>query len=135
MYGHIYSHLDFCNGPFTEIPKYQIDRLQRIQNRSASIVADVSHDQPSKEILRSQHWLPIHARVMFKILLLTFKTKCGTAPIYIRELFTTGQGRYRLRSIDENNFNNPRDRTKMADRSIHVAAIGPKWWNAHLKDS
>ncbi|KAH3788696.1 hypothetical protein DPMN_166844 [Dreissena polymorpha] len=65
--------------------------------------------------------------VMFNIVLLKLTTKGGPAPTYKREQFTTRQCGSGLRSVDENTFNFPRNRTKNADRSI--AVIGQKWWN------
>ena len=123
MHGLIYSHLYFCSGFLTEISKYQIDRLQRVKKRAARIVIDVPHSQPCNEILRPLLWLTINARVMFNVLVLMFRTKCETASTYIRELFTTGERRYR--SSDKKDFDIPRTLTKMTDRSI--AVIGPKW--------
>jgi hypothetical protein len=119
---------------FVDIPNYQIDRLQRVQNRAARIVTNASFDQSSKDILKSLHWLPVRARIMFKILVMVFRVIHGTAPVYLQQLFTRNQSRYRLRSTDEINLNIPRTRTRMADRSI--AITGPKWWNSlpnHLK--
>lgn len=134
VHGLVHSHLDFCNGLFVDIPNYQIDRLQRVQNRAARIVTNASFDQNSKDILKSLHWLPVRARIMFKILVMVFRVIHKTAPVYLQQLFTRSQSRYKLRSTDEINLNIPRTRTRMAERSI--AVTGPKWWNAlsnHLK--
>ena len=38
VHGLIHSHIDFCNGLFSDIPAYQIDRLQKVQNKAARIV-------------------------------------------------------------------------------------------------
>ncbi|KAH3897131.1 hypothetical protein DPMN_021316 [Dreissena polymorpha] len=43
----------------------------------------------------------------------------------------TEEGQCGLRSIDDYDFNIPRSRINMAERSI--AVVGPKWWNALLK--
>jgi hypothetical protein len=55
----IHSHLDFCNGLFADIPAYQLDKLQRVQNYAARIVTGAAYYQSSAEILKSLHWLPI----------------------------------------------------------------------------
>lgn len=65
---------------------------------------------------------------MFKILVTVFRVINGTAPAYLKEMFTPLQGRYQLRSKSELCFTVPRRRTKLADRSL--AVVGPKWWNA-----
>ena len=64
VHGLVQSHIDFCNGLFTDIPAYQ--------NQAARIVANSSFYRPSVEILKSLHWLPVKARIMFKILVTVF---------------------------------------------------------------
>jgi hypothetical protein len=128
IHGLVHSHIDFCNGLFVDIPDYQINKLQRIQNYAARVTLDVSYDKPSSELLKQLHWLPVKARVKFKILVTVFRVINGTAPAYLREMFTLLQGRYQLRSKSELCFAVPRRRTKLADRSL--AVVGPKWWNA-----
>ena len=132
VHGLVHSHIDFCNGLFTDIPAYQIDRLQKVQNQAARIVANSSTYRPSVEILKSLHWLPVKARIMFKILVTVFRVVQGTAPIYLSSMFKRAQGHYRLRSSNEIRFTVPRTRTRAADRSI--AVVGPKWWNALPND-
>ena len=132
VHGLIHSHIDFCNGLFSDIPAYQINRLQKVQNKAARIVSNSSADQPSVEILKSLHWLPVRARVMFKILVTVFRVVQGTAPVYLGSIFKRVQGNYRLRSTNEIRFIVPRTRTRVADRSI--ATVGPKWWNALPND-
>ena len=128
VHGLIHSHIDFCNGLFSDISAYQIDRLQKVQNKAARIVSNTSDDQPSVQILKSLHWLPVRARVMFKILVTVFRVVQGTAPGYLGSMFKRVQGNYRIRSSNEIRFIAPRTRTKVADRSI--TTVGPKWWNA-----
>ena len=127
VHGLVHSHIDFCNGLFTEIPAYQINKLQRVQNHAARVVLSSSHDQPSAVLLKQLHWLPVKARIMFKVLVMVFRVINGTAPVYLREMFAPTQGRYRLRSQSDIYFHIPRRRTRMADRSF--AVVGPKWWN------
>ena len=87
MQGLIHSHIDFCNGLFSDFPAYQIDRLQKVQNQAARIVSNSSPDQPSTDILKSLHWLPVRARVLFKILVTVFRIVQGTAPTYLGSMF------------------------------------------------
>ena len=39
-------------------------------------------------LLRGLHWLPVNARIQFKILLITFKAIHGLAPKYLCDLLT-----------------------------------------------
>ena len=61
-------------------------------------VSNSSADQPSVEILKFLHWLPVRARAMFKILVTVFRVVQGTAPVYLGSMFKRVQGNNRLRS-------------------------------------
>ena len=93
------KYVDFCNGLFSDILAYQIDRLQTVQNKAVRIVSNSSADQPSVEILKSIHWLPVRSRVMFKILVTVFRVVQGTAPVYLGSVFKCVQGNYRRDSV------------------------------------
>jgi len=112
------------------IPKFQPTKstnYSESKNHAARVVMNASYEQPSAELLKELHWLPVKARVMFKVLVIVFRVINGTAPVYLREMFVPTRQRYRLRSQSDTNFNIPRRRTKLADRSM--AVVGPKWWN------
>lgn len=135
VHGLIHSHLDFCIGLFADIPAYQLD----VQNYAARIVTRAAYYQSSAEILKSLHWLPIRARIMYKVIVTVFRVANGTAPLYLRKLFTKCQSQYRkrLRSSSSSHirFDIPSTNSKLADRSL--AIMGPKWWNSlpdYLKD-
>jgi hypothetical protein len=129
VHGLIHSHIDFCNGLFTDIPAYLVNKLQKVQNQAARVVP---YGHPTTEILKALHWLPVRARIMFKILVTVFRTVQGTAHSYLRCLLNRVQGKYRLRFTDDIQFAVPKTRTKIADRSI--AVVRPKWWNALPRD-
>jgi len=63
----VHSKLDYCNSLYYNLPEYQLNRLQLIQN---SLSRAVVRAHPS---LRSLHWLKIKERVVYKILSLTYK--------------------------------------------------------------
>ena len=127
MHGLVLSHLDFCNGLYAEIPAYQLKRLQKLQHRAARIVTRASYDQPIKPILKSLHWLPVEARVKFKILVTVYKCLNGTAPVYLQNMLTVEQSPYSLRSSQGVMLKIPRVRTKLAEKSF--SSVGPRWWN------
>ena len=127
VHGLVHSHLDFCNALFADLPAYQLDRLQRVQNHAARVVMNATYEERSIDLLKALHWLPIRARIMFKILVLVFRVHQGYAPLYIQSLFKRNTKCYRLRSTSDIQFEIPKTRIKIADRSI--AIVGPKWWN------
>ena len=77
------------------------------------------------------HWLPIRGRILFKILLITYKAVHGHAPNYIKELIKFKKpGKYNLRSNSDNlllEIEKVKTYTTLGDRAFQVAA--PKLWN------
>ena len=82
----ITSRLDFCNSILYNLPNKQIERLQRIQNQAARMLKRIPRRNHITPILRELHWLKIHDRIIFKILILTLKAVNNTAPEYLCDL-------------------------------------------------
>ena len=49
-------------------------------------------------VLRQLHWLPINQRIVFKVLLITFKITNGYAPSYLSSLLESYKPKGALRS-------------------------------------
>ena len=64
---------DYCNSLLYDVPKYQRDKLQRIQNTATRMITGAHSSDPITPLLKSLHWLPAEARIHFKILLITYK--------------------------------------------------------------
>ena len=69
------SRLDYCNSLLYGVPECKHKELQRIQNIAARVVKLMRCSPGSRmtPVLKSLHWLPIKSRIIFKILLLTYK--------------------------------------------------------------
>jgi hypothetical protein len=80
------SKLDHHNSLLYGIPKYQTDKLQRIQNASARIIAKTQKQDHITPVLKELHWLPVTERIVYKTLLLTFKCLNAEGPTYLEEL-------------------------------------------------
>ena len=79
------------------------------------------------------HWLPVKARMQFRILLITFKAIHGLAPKYLFDLLTFQSSLYNLRSSDSILLSMPAARSKtLGDRAFMVAA--PRLWNSPPKE-
>ena len=83
----ILSRLDYCysNGLLSSIPNAQLVRLQRLQNWAARLVFQVRRDTPPDPLLCNLHWLPVKQRIIFKLLLLVYKSLNNHAPKYLSD--------------------------------------------------
>ena len=103
---------------------------QRVQNTAARPIFQESRFCHITPLLKSLHWLPMKYRMVFKIILITFKAIHDLVPAYISELISVRDtGRYDLRSNDGLLLAPCRGKTltTLGDRSFHAAA--PKLWN------
>ena len=129
VHAFITSHLDYCNSLLAGIPDIEISRLQRLQNASARIITRSKRHDHITPVLYNLHWLPVHLRIHFKILLIMFKCSTGNAPSYLRNLIVPYAPTRRLRSATQNLFVIP----KVFSRSYGertFSFIGPYLWNA-----
>jgi hypothetical protein len=76
-----------------------VSKLQRVQNATARLVMDIRKHAHITPVLFELHWLPVYARIQFKVLLLTFKAIHNLAPSYIKDLIEIkSKSSYCLRS-------------------------------------
>ena len=67
------SRLDYCNSLFRSLTKFNLHRLQSIQNSAARIVTNSSKYTRITPVLWKIHWLPVHFRSEFKLATLVYK--------------------------------------------------------------
>ena len=123
VHAFVTSKLDSCNGVLTGLPDKEINKLQRVQNAAASLVAGAKKQEHIKPVLQTLHWLPIRARIDFKILLITYKALNDQAPDYISEILAKYKPTRKLCSADKNLLIVPRTNSKhYGDRAFSAAA-------------
>ena len=134
VHAFVSSRLDYCNALLIGISGRSLQKLQYVQNSAARVLMRVRKHQHITPILHTLHWLPIHARIEYKILLHTHHCVHGAAPTYLTELLTPHTSS-RTRSGQQHRLAPPRTRLKtMGDRAFEAAA--PRLWNAlpdHLR--
>jgi len=87
LHAFVSSRLDYCNSLLFGLPKYEIRKLQSIQNTAARLLGGLKRYDHVTPILRDElHWLPITARIEFKIALLTYKALHNQAPEYLSSM-------------------------------------------------
>ena len=79
------SHLDYCNSHLFGVPKYQIDRLQKVLNAAARLIFRIPKFDHISPALFHLHWLPVAYRIHFKLLLLVYKSLNNQGPQYIQK--------------------------------------------------
>ena len=128
VHAFVFSRLDNGNALLAGIPNDLLTRLQRVQNAAARCILGLKKRDRITEALRSLHWLPMRARIDFKILLLTWKALNGQAPGYLASLLTPKHHARELRSSSHQLLEIPRTNLKTyGDRAFCVVA--PKLWN------
>ncbi|CAG2186089.1 unnamed protein product [Mytilus edulis] len=126
----VISHLDYCNVILFGISQTDLYKLQRIQNMCAKLVLNRSKYDSAKQALFDLHWLPIKARITFKILTYMYNCHVGNAPSYLINLLNPQVSKRSLRSSESSIgcYAVPYNKKKtFSDRSF--STIGPKLWN------
>ena len=124
------SQIDTNNSLYYGLPNTQLQRLQRIQNAAARVIYKKSKYEHVTSLIYELHWLPVSYRILFKLLVLTFKCIHGDAPTYLSNLITIKPiSTFGLRS-NEMSYLLQEVRSKLVkagDRSFAIAA--PSEWN------
>ena len=128
VHAFISSRLDYCNSLFTTLSRCSIQRLQLVQNAAARLLTNTPRRSHITPVLAALHWLPVDSRIVFKILLITYKSLHGLGPLYIAELLHPKVNSRQLRSSDKGFLVIPatKRRTK-GDRAFSF--IAPTLWN------
>ena len=71
------TRVDYCNALLYGLPATRIKKLQRVQNaRILTLTPKIAHITP---VLYDLRWLPVKARILFKVLVFAFKSYYRTA--------------------------------------------------------
>ena len=74
IHAYVISRLDQNNSLLLGLPKFMIKRLQMIQNAAARLILGGQKRDHVTPLLIQLHWLPVEKRIIFKVLLLVYKS-------------------------------------------------------------
>ena len=123
-------HLDYCNTLLFGLPKYQLDRLQKVQNAAARVIFQIAKFDHITPALIDLHRLPVTFRVQIKLLLFVYKSLHNQSPSYIKGLLSLmPAANYTLRSCAKSLPFVPKvNCSTIGDRAF--AHTAPGLWNS-----
>jgi hypothetical protein len=121
-------HLDYGNALLSGITEKNLNKLQVAQNSAARLIERLKKNDRISHIRKELHWLPIKARIEFKILNITWKTLNNQSPSYLADLLNCIDHHRNLRSNQLKLLKIPRTGTSYGDRAF--SSVAPKLWNS-----
>ena len=91
------SRLDYCNSLFRSLSKFNLRKLQCIQNSAARIVSNTSRYTSIPPVLKKLHFLPVEQCMMFKTATLVYKFLHTGFPRYFAPYLSSYSSSYSTR--------------------------------------
>ena len=124
----VLSRMDYCCSLLGNIPQAQVHKLQLVQKRAARLITRASPRDHIKLILARLHWLPVHMRIQFRILVHTYKCLHASSPPYISDMISRYAPTRQLRSSNDITLLNTRRTAKSVGRG-DFRFMAPFLWN------
>ena len=127
----VISRIDYCNSILAGLPAVTIHPLTTVLHAAARIIKDIPHRDHITPAMRNLHWLPITARVTFKLCSLMYNIFSHRAPTYMSSLINVRSnqtGSRGLRSTSRGDAVVPKTKRNYGKRAFAVA--GPTAWNS-----
>src|SRR2546426_5920036 len=101
------TRLVYCNSLLFGTSEKNIQRLQRVQNTLARVVASKRKYDHIKPVLRELHWLLVAQRVQYKVALVTHKVLSTGQTPYLHNIINAYKPTRPLRSDDKRQLSRP----------------------------
>ena len=118
---YIFSKIDYCNCLYYGINQSTLDKLQRVQNSAARLIRKIDGNLTLDEVFKKFHWLKVHERILYKILVIVHKCLIQKAPPSLCLLVSYAESDRTMKLCET------RVKTKFGDRAF--SHVGPKLWN------
>ena len=126
----IHSRLDYCNGLLIGADQNDIARLQKVQNSATRFVFGRRQWRGVTKLRKQLHFLPVLARIEFKVCLMVFKCLNNLAPSYLQNLIKKRQPKTKSLRHDNDTTLLERDfSTKYKTTQQAFQVSGPRIWN------
>ena len=125
----VLSRLDYCNSLLLGIPKYNIQKIQRIQNMACRLINQLPGHSRVLDYMKNLHWLKIPERIEYKVLTIMYKGIHNSAPQYLQELVMQDRSHNRsLRPVTNSKLPTTLSRLTLVHESS-FRSQGPRLWN------
>ena len=113
------------------------NKLQKVQNYAARLVSGSSYKDHITPVMQSLHWLPVKARIDYKILVMVYQAIHKVAPDYLQELVQVYHPARSLRSASELRLQVPRCNSATYGHKSFKVVAATKWNSlpASIRDS
>ena len=120
----VMPHFDYCCTVWSATSKYNIERLQKLQNRAMRIILQCRCDTHIRDMLNRLGFLSIENRIKLHLAILMFKIKNNLVPDYLMydDLFFHNVRSHRLQ------YNNNFQVNRHHSNSLHVRGV--QLWNS-----
>ena len=125
----VISRIDFVNGLYTNLSKFEIHRLDVLLNNAARLITFTSRYVSITPVLKDLHWLRVEYRVKYKCCIYVHKSLYNPkVPAYIKNMFVK-QNYIRCTRLSKDFIRIviPKVKTKVGEKCFQIVAI--KSWN------
>ena len=130
IHNYVISRLDYCNVLYYALLNYNLKKIQNVFNRAARLIKGLSPHERITPALIELHWLPVKARIVFKMCVLTYQALNSGKPGYLRNALKSFRPDTAVdlrHSDDPYRLEEPRSRTNIGTRAYERSA--PRFFN------
>ena len=123
----VFSKMDYCKSLLLGTPKYNLNKLQHMENIACRIIHTTRKSDSITPLLMDLHWLKVKERIWYKVAVMVHMSVYRDAPEYLKCLVIRTHN-HLLRSSRSSLLPITRSQTSIAHNSS-FASMGPRIWN------